>query len=179
MTGSVGSTGMGRAFPRTDYQAIKSGFRRLVKMCGGQESAAGVTRVDFQRIGRYSRPHEPMFPPADVIADLEKDAEVPEVTRVLADLQGYLLIAKPPASGDPQWVGHLAALAKESGEALSLLGQALSNGGTITAEEIAELDLRREVSEAMEVLARIDIALRAVQSGSAQKGICGHGEGCE
>ena len=76
----------------------------------------------------------------------------------MADLQGYLLISKPPTTGEAQWVEHLGSLAKEAGEAFA-------HGGTISAEEVHDLELRREVAEAMEALARIDKALEAVERG--------------
>lgn len=156
---------MGRVFPACSYMALKAAFRRLTKAVGGQESAASITRVDFQGIGRYGRAHEAMFVPVDVVADLEADAGDPLVTRAMADLQGHLLVPKPPAEGDPEWVEHLGALGKEAGEAIARLSEAFAHGGTITADEVREMELRREVAEAMEVLARIDKALEAVERG--------------
>lgn len=159
---------IGRVFPACSYMALKAAFRRLTKAVGGQESAATITRVDFQRIGRYGRAHEAMFAPVDVVADLEADAGEPMVTRALADLQGYLLVPKPPTQGDAEWVEHLGALAKEAGEAIAKLGQAFAHGGTITADEVRDMELRREVAEAMEVLARIDKALESVERESGE-----------
>ena len=83
----------------------------------------------------------------------------------MADLQGYLLIPKPPTKGDARWVEHLGSLAKEAGEAMAKLGEAFARGGTITADEVREMELRREVAEAMEVLARIDKALDLLSAG--------------
>lgn len=158
-----------RIFPSVSYLSLKAAFRRLTKAVGGQESAASITRVDFQRIGRYGRTHEAMFAPVDVVADLESDAGEPLVTRAMADLQGYLLIPKPPTTGDAQWVEHLGSLAKEAGEAMAKLGEAFAHGGTITAAEVRDMDLRREVREAMEALARIDKALETVERGEAEE----------
>ena len=154
---------LGRAFPSSAYLSIKAGFRRLTKAVGGQESAASITRVDYQRIGRYGRPHEGMFPPVDVIADLEADAGDPIVTRILAGLQGHILIPLPPADADPAWVAHLGALGKEAGEAIARLSEALADDGKITADEVRDMNLRDEVREAMEVLARIDKALLQIE----------------
>lgn len=143
------------------YARIKSAFRRVVHAAGGQESAAMATRVaGHQTIGRYLRPHEPHFAPVDIVADLEADTGCPDVTRVLADLAGCILIPKPPTAGDAQWARELGALAKECGEALGRLGEAFSAGGRITADEIRELDLCREVAEAMEALAAIETHLK-------------------
>ncbi len=159
-----------RVFPSISYLSLKAAFRRLTKAAGGQESAASITRVDFQRIGRYGRPHETMFAPTDVVADLEADAGDPLVTRAMADLQGYLLVPKPPAEGDLEWVKHLGALGKESGEAIVGLSKIVGCGDTtITANEIQKMELRREVAEAMEVLAQIDKALEMVERGEIQR----------
>ena len=153
---------LGRVFSESEYMALKTAFRRLTKAVGGQESAASVTRVDFQRIGRYARPNEPSFAPIDVVADLEADLGNPMITRVLADMQGYILIAKPPVEGERRWIEHLGALGKEAGEAIARLSEAFADGGTITAEDVRKLELPREISETMEVLARIDSALKAL-----------------
>lgn len=156
---------LGRVHSETAYKALKGAFRRLTKLAGGEEAAAAITRVDRQRIGRYGRPQEAMMPPVDVVADLEADTGEPLVCRVLADLAGFLLIPKPPVSGGPAWVRHLGALGKEAGEAIARLAEAFGNDGRITADEIQSLRLRDEVREAMEVLARIDKALEAVEQG--------------
>jgi hypothetical protein len=155
-----------RHLPARDYDAIKAAFRRLVRTCGGPAQAADITRSDKARLSRYGAPDESMNAPVDVVADLEAESGKPEVTRVLADLSGYLLIPQPPQHGDPVWIEHLGALGKEAGEAIARLSQALSNGGTITAEEVRDLELIREVSEAMEVLARIKHALQEVERGA-------------
>lgn len=149
-------------FAAHDYLRLKAAFRRLVKLAGGQESSASVTRVDFQRIGRYGRAHEMIFAPIDVVADLEADTARPEVTRILADMAGFVLIAKPPASGNAAWIAQLGALAKEAGEALARLGEAFGADGDISAEEILSMDLRREVREVIEAATAIDVALADV-----------------
>ena len=48
---------------------------------------------------------------------------------------------------------------------MARLAEAFAQGGTITAEESASMEPRREVAEAMEVLARIDKALETVERG--------------
>jgi len=120
-------------------------------------------------LGRYGRASEGMFAPVDVVADLEQDAGEPIVTRYLADLQGYVLFAKPPAHGDAEWVAHLGALGKEAGEAMARLSEALASGGVVTAQEVRDLELRREIGDVIEVLARIDSALVSVLDAEVQE----------
>lgn len=168
-SGSSATSGcgtLGRPFGAATYLRLKASARALVKKAGGQESAASITRAGHQTLSRYGLPDDATFMPVDVVADLEADIDAPVITRVLADLAGYLLIAKPPVvDADPEWISRLAALAKESGEAISKLAEALSAGGTITADEIRDLSLRQELREAAEVLATIDLALARIESG--------------
>lgn len=155
----------GRAFPDHVYLTIRAAFRRLTAACGGQEAAAAITRADHQRISRYGRVGETMFAPIDVVADLERDAGQPLVTRELADLAGYLLVAKPAAGAQPVGMRDLAQLAKETGDAVADLADALADVD-ITAAEASRV--RVQVREAMEVMARIDAGLAAVPGGAAR-----------
>ncbi|WP_316979989.1 hypothetical protein [Shumkonia mesophila] len=152
-----------RQLPLGDYLKIKAGTRELTKLAGGQEAAAGVTRRSHVSIGRYGRPQDPDFAPVDVVADLEAEVGAVPVTRVLADLAGFVLVAKPKVAGGPDWARQVGGFAKEAGEAISRLGAALAKDGTVTAEEIRALNLRREVREAMEALAAVDASLRAIE----------------
>jgi hypothetical protein len=155
---------LGRPHGGAVYLRLKAAVRKLVKTAGGQESAATITRASHASLSRYGMPDDPNFMPIDIVADLEADVGAPEVTRMLADLAGYLLVAKPPvAGGDPAWVARLSALAKESGEAISAIGQALEDGA-VTPEEIRDLSLRKELRDAMEALASIDHALVEIEA---------------
>ena len=156
---------MARIYSEQVYLSLKAAFRRLTKAAGGQQAAASLTRVDFQRIGRYGSPNEAMHVPIDVVADLERDVGLPMVTHELADLAGYILIPKPPAGADAYWVACLGELGKEAGEAIAKLAEALNNDGRIDGDEVRRLGLRQEVREAMEVLAKIDQALIKVEAG--------------
>ncbi len=154
-----------RTFPGSVHRTLKTSFRRLVDLMGKQESAASVTRVDYQRIGRYSRSYEALYPPIDVVLDIEGDAEAPLVTRTMADIQGYLLIKKPDVSGGPLDARALGSLAKEQGEALSKFGEALADGD-VSKEEAP--DLRAEILDALTELAKIDSALKAIEEADGE-----------
>lgn len=161
----IGTGALGRPHATPVYLRLKAAARALVKQAGGQEAAAMVTRAGHQTLSRYGLPDDAAFMPVDVVADLEADVGQPVITRVLADLSGHLLVARPKVDGaDPEWIERLSALAKESGEAIARLGQALSVGGTITADEVRDLELRRELREAAEVLAAIDLVLARIET---------------
>ncbi|WP_337996209.1 hypothetical protein [Oleispirillum naphthae] len=155
-----------RYLPLNDYLALKASVRSLVRSCGGPNAAAGITRSDAPRLSRYGAAEEAMHAPLDVIADLEAEAGVPEVTRVLAGFLGYVLVPKPkPAARGGVSIGDVGALAKEAGEAITFLGSALGAPEPLSAAKCRKMGLRRELREAMEVLARIDSALETLEDG--------------
>lgn len=150
-----------------DYLRLKAATRRLVDEAGGQESAASITRISSHAtVGRYCRTQDTEFAPIDVIADWEADTGNPLVTRALADLAGLIVIPKPSVEGDPVWVARLGALAKEAGEAIARVGEALGDG-TITAEESKRLSLREQMSDVLRVAAEMEAALKAMEDGKA------------
>lgn len=162
-----------RHFGSDYYLAIKAATRMLIKFNGGLEAAATATRVQRASLQRYgSVDNMEQFIPLDVVADLEAESGQPVMTKALARGAGFFLVPMPPASGDAKWVKHLGDLGKEAGEVISKLAQALTVGGDISAEEVKDLDLLREVAEAQDVLASIELALK--NAPSADK-MCGGG----
>lgn len=129
----------GRAHPDATYLALKAETRRLIKACGGVESAASVTRVDFQTLSRYSRPQEQQFIPVDVIADLEQDCGEPVVTRALADLAGYDLVKRESAAEPGEAERAFQALVSAEGEVTCEGIRALLDGAIDPGEAAAML----------------------------------------
>ena len=144
----------GAAVPQGAYLTLKGAQRQLNKAVGGLESGASITRVDYRRLSRYGSPNEALFAPVDVVADLEADARAHRH-------QGLGGIERTP--GYPEAPGGRRS---EMGGAPGRAGQGSGRGhgrgwrrpsragGIITAEESKSMELRREVAEAMEVLAR-------------------------
>lgn len=156
---------MNRFHPRSSYNALKAATRRLVEMAGGLEPASCVTRVRKTQLSDYGNPHAAeSFMPVDVIFDIEASLGEPVITRELARLQGHVLIAIPGADeGDGVFYRHLSEIGKECGEAISRVSEALQNGGTIYAWEVAELNLRGELREAIEALTRLEHTLEHLE----------------
>lgn len=151
------------------YRGIKTATRMLVRDAGGLELAAKVTRVERATLSRYENPATEFFLPVDVLLDLEAANGEAHVTRYLARAQGHVLIELPKLDGTGAFGEHLGAIAKECGEAIAVVGEALAAGGTITAEEVRELHIRREVQEAIEKLAALDAALGALEKKGGRK----------
>lgn len=152
---------LARPHPESVYSRLKARTRRLVDMCGGVESAATITRGGFQALSKYGRPQEGLFCPIDIVADLETDAGDPVITRELAALSGFVLVRVPSTERSPTWLGGIAAVAKEAGEVVGRIGEALADGD-VSADDIRTLQLREECRHAIEALAAIDAALAAV-----------------
>jgi len=145
------------------YRALKAAARMAIREAGGLESAAAVTRVERSSLSRYEQPGADLFMPADVMLDLDAANGVPHLTRELARRLGHVLIELPRLDGTGVWGRHLGDVAKECGEAIAVVGAALSVGGTITAEEVRGLDILREVDEAIERLVVLKAALTRLE----------------
>lgn len=145
-----------RLLPERDYAALKAATRDLVEAAGGGKRVAGKTRTSEVRISdAASIKVMDRFAAIDVIADLEADTETPIVTRCLADLAGFNLVAREIAR-DPDMLGHLARIARETGEVIAGLSASLADGHHSDQEKAA---LRKEIREAIEHLQALDAAL--------------------
>ncbi|MBA5778225.1 hypothetical protein H2509_13940 [Stappia sp. F7233] len=148
-----------RPSSENERRALKSAVRMQLRQCGGQDSAASITRVSQQQLSAYGNAdnerHENEHMPIDVLLDLTLDAGPVALTEICR-LSGGAFVQLPSTHSDGVWAAEIGRAVKEGGEAAAKLCEALATGGTITAEEIRELDIVREISEAIEAL----IALR-------------------
>ena len=91
--------------PTTDHQraAIKGLVRRQVKACGGQESAATITRVGPKTLSDYGNAHTEKYRdiqmPVDVLMDLTLDGG-PVALIGLCRIAGGAFVPLPDASAD-------------------------------------------------------------------------------
>ncbi len=137
---------LGRTTTEQDRFSLKFAFRQLLKMAGGQEAASFITRGKHQTLNRYGNVNEEdCHAPVDVIADLEREVGEPVVTKLLADMAGYIVIKKSVVAADANLVSHLSNLACESGHAI----QAIAEG--IADQDLSEAELARIVKEARDL----------------------------
>lgn len=152
----------GRQLPASDYEAIRAGTRRLITLVGGPVAAAAVTRGDHQNISRYGSAHPDnaeRFMPLDVAADLEAECEQPVLTKLLARLAGYMLVALPRALRSGSALGVItAASLKETADVFVALGASLGDG-RLSAGEAANIE--REIDEAMAKMAALKLQVQA------------------
>ncbi len=157
-----------RQFAASAYLMLKGATRRLVKTAGGVEGAALVTRLDKSTLSRAGSPNTPHFLAVDCVMDLEADVGDPILTRHMADVAGYMLIPKPDVGACQSWVAAIGEMGKESGEAILRISEAIGPDGQITAERAVKMELDRECREAMEVLARVRVALSMLDAENAK-----------
>jgi hypothetical protein len=145
-----------RLFPTETYERLKGSARDLIGAAGGPRRCQGITRGTESLLSRYGARQEEVFAPIDVIADLEKDAGEPIVTRLLAELSGHLLVPVPTAQSASNWFGHLSGVLTGGSQVEVALSDALADGRIDVAEAKA---LRAKVMEAMAQMASLGTAL--------------------
>lgn len=158
-----------RVRSKTDYAALKLASKHLVKACGGVESAALITRVGHSELARYYDPAEKLFMPVDIAADLETDCGNPLLSRALANLSGYELVAPPPQASEAEKLHHwsvlLANLGQETAAALAQIAAALSEHGTLSAQTISN----HRLTEHLGNLIQAAVQLRAMMTGRKER----------
>jgi len=149
----------GRQLPARDYASLKAEFRDLVEAGGGVTRAARITRVNAPRLSNYCSSQDSSFAPVDVIADLEAEVGEPIVTRILADLSGYVLVRKAAVEHPVETIDRAAAPVMQAvGKAMMELGTALRDGVCSPQQAAAILPT---VTMACAAIHGLDAALRA------------------
>ena len=130
-----------------ERRALKTGFRVLVQGCGGLEAAAAATRVAKTGLAAgYDQEAADRFPALDVVADLERAAGQPVITKLLAAMHGMALVHVEPISGCV--LSAIASVGEHSGEVFAAFGRAMADGAITVAERET---LRREMLDLVAV----------------------------
>ncbi|HVM38320.1 MAG TPA: hypothetical protein VM265_08040 [Sphingomicrobium sp.] len=154
-------------------QAGKLAFAELVTAFGGQVAAAAETGKSQQRISDYGHRNTGDFAPVDVIDCLEErtvgTAGAPHVTRWLARRRGMMLVPLPQLQPSGAWGCSLRRIAKEFGDVAGRVCEAIGNPdspGEVTADEIRQHQLVRELDELAEQVARMRaLAVHTIDAG--------------
>ena len=154
-----------RQYAAETYNRLGNRQRALITACGGIESAASITRVEQAHMGRYNNRNASEQMPADVIADLEKDAQEPIVSRALVQLLGFEIVKLPQGRWEGDINQQLAAMFKEVGEVSQRIGQALADDGCVSKDEARQLHIRKEIADALQVLVGMDKAIEQIEEG--------------
>lgn len=127
--------------------ALCAAFRDLVDACGGANRAAKLTGLSVGMISKYCHPHHNEMARSDVIAILEQDCGDPVVTRALAELSGWTIVQAMSVAPADALIQNFSEVAKDSGAALSSVGQGMADGRFDAKDAKAALPAMRELVE--------------------------------
>jgi hypothetical protein len=136
---------------------LKLALRDLIEALGGLDRAAHGCRVGKSSLSLYQSMDSAQFAPIDVVACLEERAGVWPVTAALASRNGLALVAERSTAEARSLFDLAGRIAKECGEAVSLLVDLGRPGGTVSPRVLDEA--RRELDEAIEPLRAARAAL--------------------
>lgn len=132
---------------RPANMALKTLARALVESVGGLFAAESATRLGKSHLAECYDPAKPSFLPVDVVADLERCAPAPLITRYLAEQAGCVLVPVMPA-GPGRLPCRMADFGRECGETFAAYAQAMGDGHV----DRAELErLRAELGDVLRV----------------------------
>ena len=147
---------------------LKVATRALIAAAGGTDGAGETCRARQQRMSDCQNRCTADFLRIDEVAALEdvtSGPDWPQVTRALAQRQGFVLL-QLPSPGAPQTVfsALIGRLAKEGGELMAGVCQDLSDDNDVSPEEA-----RRRLPDADD-LVRVVVELRAALRARAEGG---------
>ncbi|MFS8180867.1 hypothetical protein ACMG4P_04815 [Pseudovibrio denitrificans] len=152
-----------RTLNKADYSRLTAHSKLLVGLNGGVEAASFFTRVSPSQLSRYGQPQSVDGMPVDVVADLEREGGEPVLTRVLAGLSGYALVKLPREAAEPDWVGNMGQLSKEFSDVVSRVGECLKDDGKVSAAEIKNHNLRKEIAELISIAVKLDKTCEVIE----------------
>jgi hypothetical protein len=142
-----------------ERRALKTGFRVLVQHAGGLEAAAAASRLNKTHLAvSYDQQAKDRFPPLDVVADLERAAGVPVLTRLMAGMHGMALVHVEPISGCA--ISAIAAVGQNSSEVFAAFGRAVADGAITDSERAV---LRQEMLDLVAVATEAAAILEGVK----------------
>lgn len=139
---------------------LKMATKKLVAQFGTALAGEtiGMRQQYASDVGLNNTPH---FLRIHEAVELEEAAQGsddwPQVTRAMAAHHGFVLLPLPKApSGGTRWHRHLAKMAKEQGEAIAKLAEALADGKLTPREAaIAIIELDQSIQIQLEIKAML------------------------
>lgn len=143
---------------------LKAATRDLIAASGGTDGAGATIGVRQQRMSDCQNPFNPDFLRINEVAALEDLKRAPIVTRALAKRQGYALVQLPDASApETIWSLFVAKLAREGGDVMSRIAEALVDDNDISPGEAGAM--LGDADELVDIAVQIQNALRARAEG--------------
>ena len=117
---------MSRSLPEEAYNAVKTGWKLLVRDIGGVDAVAACTRASRSLVSEYGNPASDRWVPADTILDAETIAGRPLVTAALARAGGFALMPITPRSAG-ELAAKMAEIARYAAELFATSAIALTH----------------------------------------------------
>ena len=129
------------------YDLLHTGTRRLIKACGGLESAEQGTRIKRAQLSNCQSKGSDQFLPIDALIDL---SEYAQDTSLLRDITRLLKnVGKESVADDAALNGAVISAHKEAGEAVQVAMEAFLDG-KLSNEELRVIE--KEADEAVQSL---------------------------
>ena len=142
--------------PHTDafYQRLWGASRLDLQDAGGADVLQLVTRGKRAHLNKCASPNYADAFGVDMVADMLafSDKKSTNVLQLLNEVAGQVAITMPADTTldtGPQAMGHLA---KEAGELISKMGEALADDGRISSREVTDLKLIKECTDVLVVV---------------------------
>lgn len=147
---------MARQHSKDAYDLMKTGTRRLIKACGGLESAEQGTRINRTQLSNCQKKDSDQFLPIDALIDL---CEYGEDTSLVRDIVRLLKNVGSDTTADDAALNNAVISAhKEAGEAVQVSMEAFLDG-ELSDEELRNIE--KEADEAAQSLINVrDMARR-------------------
>jgi hypothetical protein len=137
-------------------QRLKGATRALIAAAGGVDGVAATLGIGHSQVSRYQTLNDAAIIPIDKVAALEAlDGVPPHVTRALAGLSGHVLVELPRGAGAGQLIQTCGELAREIGDVMAALGQALADDGQVSVRERDGLEMLTNLDQAAGKLATL------------------------
>jgi hypothetical protein len=158
----------GRTLP---FSGFKAAWRLLLDALGGVSAVerADITRGSASLLSRYGQVHESVFPPCDILFDIEKAVVEaggrPEFLHAYADALGFVAVPKAAIEQPAETIDQSIGPASQAfGETLMKVGAAMMDGIVSPAEA---KDLLPTVQRATAEICELQeaIAARAAKGG--------------
>lgn len=141
---------MARILPKEAYDALKTGTRRLVRACGGLESAEQGTRIHRTQLSNCQNKNNQQYLPLDALVDLclyaQDKSLLRDIVRILKD------VGADDETDDTALNKAVLRAHKEAGEAVQVSMEAFLDG-SIDAEELRNIE--KEADEAAQSLIKV------------------------
>lgn len=135
---------------------LKTATQAVIKIVGGVEASACITRVSAVQLSNYQRRDNPLVVPVDIAVELDACAQQPVILSVMASQLGYTLL--PIDLGEGCAATSTAEVCSTVGATMSATMKALADGRIDQHEAI---DLAHRLNNIIRVTS---IALQDMQS---------------